>query len=95
MTKKGVIQWENGWGGSGGLKRIFSGVRVLGIRKKIKKKIRFHPPHPFSHCITIFHMEPSEIHFSMNLNFFLIKFLKKATDSKIVLPLPRKSTETQ
>jgi hypothetical protein len=25
MTKKGVIQWENGLGGLGGFKRIFSG----------------------------------------------------------------------
>jgi hypothetical protein len=37
MTKKGLIQWENGLGGSGGSKRIFSGVRVLEIREKIKK----------------------------------------------------------
>jgi hypothetical protein len=39
--------------GSGGLKRIFSGVRVLGIREKIKK-IRVNPPdppNPFSHRI--------------------------------------------
>jgi hypothetical protein len=49
------IQWENGLGGSGGSKRIFSVVRVLGIREKIKK-IRFNPPdppNPFSHCIGI------------------------------------------
>jgi hypothetical protein len=58
MTKKGVIQWviqwENGLGGSGGYERIFSLMRVLGIRKK-SKKIRSDPPdppHPFSHCIT-------------------------------------------
>jgi hypothetical protein len=29
-----VIQWENGWGGSGGLTRIFLLVRMLGIREK-------------------------------------------------------------
>jgi hypothetical protein len=45
--QKGVIRWENGWGGSGRLKRIFSVVRVLGIREKIKKN----PPNPFSHRI--------------------------------------------
>jgi hypothetical protein len=49
-----VIQWENGLGGLGGYKRIFSAVRVLGIREKIKK-IRINPPdpsNPFSHRIT-------------------------------------------
>jgi hypothetical protein len=37
MTKKGVIQWENGLSGLGGYERIFSWVRVLEIREKIKK----------------------------------------------------------
>jgi hypothetical protein len=48
-----VIRWENGLGG---LKRIFSVMRMLGIRKTIKK-IRFNPPdppNPFSHRISLF-----------------------------------------
>jgi hypothetical protein len=43
-------------GGSGRYERIFSLVRVLGIREK-SKKIRSYlpdPPNPFSHCITPF-----------------------------------------
>jgi hypothetical protein len=51
-----VVLWENGLGGSGGYERIFSEVRVLEIREKIKK-IRIHPPdppNPFSHSIGIF-----------------------------------------
>jgi hypothetical protein len=50
---KVAIRWKNGLGGSGGYERIFSGVRVLGIREE-SKKIRFNPPDPFSHRISIF-----------------------------------------
>jgi hypothetical protein len=37
MTKKGVIQWENGLGGSGGFKRIFFEPKCLNFKQKIKK----------------------------------------------------------
>jgi hypothetical protein len=46
------IQWENGWGGSGGYEQIFGG-RMFRIREK-SKKIRSYPPdppHPFFHRI--------------------------------------------
>jgi hypothetical protein len=53
MTKKSVIRWKNGLGGSGGLKRIFSGVRVLEIRKKIKKSVSIRPIRPIRSPIRI------------------------------------------
>jgi hypothetical protein len=56
MTKKIVIRWENGLGGSGGSKRIFWGTNARIGSKKIKK-IRLDPPdppNPFSHRITTF-----------------------------------------
>jgi hypothetical protein len=60
MTKKGVIQWENGLGGLGGFKRIFLDffARILRIKPK-KKSVSIRPirpirspivSHPFLPC---------------------------------------------
>jgi hypothetical protein len=52
------IQWENGWGGSGRLKRIFE-IQMPEFQAKKSKKIRSDPPdppNPFSHCISIVQM---------------------------------------
>jgi hypothetical protein len=56
MTKKVVIQWENGLGGLGGLKRIFLDffARILRIKPPKIRLNPLDPPNPFSHCITIF-----------------------------------------
>jgi hypothetical protein len=50
------IQWENGLGGFGGLKRIFFNFFCLKFVHCVKK-IRLdplNPPNPFSHCIAFF-----------------------------------------
>jgi hypothetical protein len=38
MTKKGVIQWENGWGGSGRYQRIFLELYSQNPSKKNQEK---------------------------------------------------------
>jgi hypothetical protein len=49
------IRWKNGLGGSGGYERIFSVVRVLGIREKIKKN-------PFGSALSAQSVLPSYLH---------------------------------
>jgi hypothetical protein len=63
MTKKGVIQWENGLGGSGGCKRIFLDFFCSDFENKApKKSVGIRPirpirspivSHPFLSCTKI------------------------------------------
>jgi hypothetical protein len=43
MTKMVVIQWENGWGGSGGLKQIFFDFSRIPNTRTNEKSVRIRP----------------------------------------------------